>query len=107
MHTASPLPRVLIRVVVSPHVDSGELLAVYVDTRRRSHPDEVIYSFAREAWRVEHHRHLMWRTRRATPFEVAEARMQLELLGEKVRVLQAAPRAQDDEAEEVPASGVT
>jgi len=78
-------------VVKRPPTAEGEILAVYVDSRR--HDAEVVYSITADAWRVEpDHRRLMWRTRPATPHQIAEARERLADMGERVQVLQIAKR---------------
>jgi hypothetical protein len=86
-------PRVLIRLVRSPLADRGELLVVHVDTRTISNPEVLVYSVTRSEWRVEHHRHLMWRTKRANLSQRADAADALSQMGIAVRILQAAPRA--------------
>jgi len=91
----TPIPRVLIRLVTSPHDARGELLVVYVDSRTVSSPEVCVYSVTKDEWRIEHHRHLMWRTHRANPTEREIARQSLDQMGEQVRMLQAAPRALD------------
>jgi len=88
-------PRVLIRIVKSPVEERGELVAVYVDSRTASDPNVLLYSVTNDQWRVEHHRRLMWRTRRASPTERAIALETLTQIGERVRILSAAPRALD------------
>jgi hypothetical protein len=88
--------RFLIRRVKRPRTprERDELLAIQLDTRTARDPTVVVYSITHGAWRTEHHRRLMQRTKRATPEESATARQELEAIGETaVRVLQAAPRA--------------
>jgi hypothetical protein len=93
--------------VISPQDQRGEVLAVYVDSRTVSDPNVVVYSLTHDAWRVEHHRRLMWHTRRANPLERAEAMEVLARLGEVVRILQAAPPVivKADRPDEMPARG--
>jgi hypothetical protein len=106
------LPSVLIRITTSPVTERDELLAVYVDSRTTSDPSVVVYSVTRDEWRVEHHRRLMWRTRRVTPDERARAVEALALVGERVRVLMAAPNVwaapqYDKDTDEAPVEGKT
>jgi len=106
MNSSDDRPRVLIRVIISPHAQRGERLAVYVDSRTVGNPAVLVYSLTADRWRVEPHRQLMWRSRRGTPTERAEAHETLEQIGESVRILQSAPRAIDariEEADESPA----
>jgi hypothetical protein len=80
--------RVMLRVVQTPPADRGELLAVFIDSRTLTDPDEVVYSVTGDAYRVEPHKKLMWRTRPATDAQVAEAQPMLaRMLGESVTVL--------------------
>jgi hypothetical protein len=87
--------RVLVRRITKPLTASeqDELLAVMVDTRSETDPSVAIYSITHDLWRVEPHRKLMQRSRRADPSECEQARWQLEMIGEHVRLLRAAPRA--------------
>jgi len=106
MNPRDDRPRVLIRVIISPHAQRGERLAVYVDARTVGNPSVLVYSLTHDHWRVEPHRQLMWRSRRGTPTERAEAHETLVQIGEHVRILQSAPRAIDatiDGADESPA----
>jgi hypothetical protein len=93
--------------VTAPQDQRGELLAVYVDSRTVSDPQVVVYSLTKDEWRVEHHRRLMWHTRRASPIERAEAMEVLARMGEVVRILQAAPPVivKADRPDEVHAAG--
>ena len=79
--------RVLVRVVRYPLDVRGEVLAVYIDSRTMTDPDEVVYSFARGEFRVEPHRRLMQRTRPATDTQTAEAQARMVEIGERVTVL--------------------
>lgn len=77
--------RVLARIVRSPKPDRDERLAVYLETRDAT-DHVVVYSITRDQWRVEPHRPLMNRTRRADQHEAAEIHQALLDLGEKVIV---------------------
>jgi hypothetical protein len=99
------LPRVLVRVVTIPHDERGEVLVVYVETRTVSDPAVVVYSLTNDEWRVEHHRHLMWRSRRASIQERTQVADLLRVMNQEVRILQAAPRALGwDDPDEAPVS---
>jgi hypothetical protein len=75
---------------------------VYVDLRTVRSPDVLVYSLTEDVWRVEHHRRLMWRSRRASISERSQVADLLRQMDQEVRILQAAPRALDDEPDEVP-----
>jgi len=96
--------RVMVRIVKTPPADRGEVLAVYVDSRTLTDPDEVVYSVTRDAFRVEHHQRLMWRTRPATSNQAADAQDRLADIGEKVTVLKHGLRySAKQRADEAPA----
>jgi hypothetical protein len=87
--------QVLIRVARRPREARGERLALYLTTRTATDPSIVVYSFRTDQFRVEEHRALMDRTRRANPTEMSEAIEALALIGEDVQVLQSAPRVEE------------
>jgi hypothetical protein len=99
-------------MTTSPVYDRDELLAVYVDSWTTTDPSVVVYSVTHDEWRVEHHRRLMWRTRRVSPDERARAVEVLAHLGEHVRILMAAPNVWaaprwDKDTDEAPVEGKT
>lgn len=93
----------LVRIVTKPQDAKGERLAIYVDSRTVSDPTVLVYSITRDEWRTEHHRRLMWKSRRASPTESAEAKETLAQIGESVRVLQSDKQRGRDRSDEVPA----
>jgi hypothetical protein len=95
-------PSVLFRIVKSRHVNPGERLVLYVELRTVADPALPVYSLTHDEWRVEHHRHLMWKTRTPTLQERAEMADALAQTGVQVRVLLSAPRAMDIEPDEPP-----
>ena len=88
--------RVLIRVLKSPVTERGELLALYIDSRTAHDEHEVVYSITKGTYRVEHHRRLMWKSRRASIDEVERARDHLLHMGEIVLILRNAPPPTDE-----------
>jgi len=84
----APGSRIMLRVVQTPPAFRGELVAVFIDSRTLTDPDELVYSVTGDAYRVEPHKKLMWRTRPATDTQVAEVQPMLaRMLGESVTVL--------------------
>ena len=81
----------------------GELVAVFIETRTLTDPDELVYSVTGDAYRVEPHKKLMWRTRPATDTQVAEVQPMLaRMLGESVTVLRRGLRTVAKHRPEVP-----
>jgi len=63
---------------------------VFCETRTAEGQADVVYSVTGDSWRVEPHRALMCRTRRATLHQVADARERLADMGQRVTVRQIA-----------------
>jgi hypothetical protein len=97
-------PRVLVRIITAPHVQRGERIVVFAESRTVGSPDVLVYSLTHDAWRVERHRTLMWQSKRADPHQQAEA---IEILTDRglgpVKVQRNAPHARDDRSDEPPA----
>ena len=87
---------ILVREIRSPLRERGEVLAVFVGTRTLNDPSVLVYSVTRDEWRVEHHRHLLWRSKRAALTDRNRTFAVLTEMGERVRIVSASPRAADE-----------